>query len=165
MAKRRLTEYSGQFMMIFCVALLCLRIFWAAAAVYLLWYTLYGFVGLAFFLSARKKPAFSNLLLRITIAQTLLPFRKSFYFWTKSTNAILKNPANTKEALYIANKVDIGGLGTSHNKAFFLSYLAALYFDMGDKGKALDCIREARGTPHKEALNEHMDRIYDKIVK
>jgi len=64
-----------------------------------------------------------------------------------------------------AAKVNIDRLGTSNNKAMFLSYLAALYNDLGDKEKALECIMEAKGLPHKEALNETINRIYDEIIK
>ena len=165
MAKRRLAEYSGQVVMLLCVVLLCLRIFWAAAIVYLFWYVFYGFVGLAFFFSVRRRLALSNLLLRITFSPTLLPFRKSFYFWTKSVNIILKTPTDTEKAFCLAKKVDVDGLGTSNNKAFFLSYLAALHNDMGDKEKALDCIQEARELPHREAVREQINRIYDEITK
>jgi hypothetical protein len=165
MAKRRLTEYSGQIVILLCVVLLYLRFFWVAAIVYLLWYTLYGFVGLAFFFSTRRKLTISNLLLRITFSPTLLPFRKSFYFWTESANIILKSPSDTAKAFDLAKKVDVEGLGTDKNKAIFLSFLAALHNDMGDKDKALECIQQAKETAHQEALKEHISHVYDEITK
>ena len=165
MAKRRFTEYSGLVVILLCVVLLGLRIFLAAAIVYLFWYALYGFVGLAFFFSVRRKLAFSNLLLRITLAPTLLHFRKSFYFWTKSVNTILKSPTDTEKALNLAKKVNLDGLGTGNNKAFFLSYLAALYNDTDDKENALECIQQAKVIPHKEAFDEQINRVYEEITK
>jgi len=164
MVKRRLTEYSGQLMMFLCVILLFLRFFWVAAIIYILWYALYGFVGLSFFFSTARKIALSNLLLRVTLYPTLLPFRKSFYFWTKSVNVILKNPADTETAYSLAKKVNVDALCTDNNKAFFLSYLASLYNDLGDKENAYNCIKEAQGIPHKKAIKELINRVYDEIA-
>lgn len=57
MVKRKLTEYSGQVLMFLCVILLLFQMFWGAAILYILWYALYGFVGLSFFFY-RKKACF-----------------------------------------------------------------------------------------------------------
>ena len=77
----------------------------------------------------------------------------------------LKSPSDTAKAFNLAKKVNVDGLDTSNNKAFFLSYLAALYNDMGDKENALDCIQKAKGMPHREAVDEQINRVYDEIIK
>ena len=147
-----------------CFILLYWRFFLAAAALYSFRHMLYGFVGMAFFFSTARKITLSNLLLKITFYPTLLPFRKSFYFWTKSVNVTLKNPKDIERAFLLAKKVNVEGLCTDNNKAMFLSYLAALHNDLGNKKKAFDCIQEAKGMPHKKALDETLNRMYDEIA-
>lgn len=105
------------------------------------------------------------MLLKVTFYPTLLPFRKSFYFWTKSVNVLLKNPTDTGKAYSLAKKVNVGGLCTDNNKAFFLSYLASLYNDLGDKEKAYNCIKEAQSMTHKKAIDEMINHVYDEIAK
>lgn len=151
--------------MLLCVILLFLRFFWGAAVVYIFWYALYGFVGLAFFFSIARKIALSNLLLRLTFHSTLLPFRKSFYFWTKSVNIILIDSTATEKAYSFAKKVNIDGLCTNNNKSMFLSYFASLCNDLGDKEQALNCIQEAQRIPHKKAIDEMINSINDEIAK
>lgn len=165
MVKRKITEYLGQILMLLCIVLLFLQLFWGAAVLYIVWYALYGFVGLSFFFSASRKITLSNILLSVTFYPTLLPFRKAFYFWTKSVNTILKDATNTEKAYSLAKKVDIDKLYTDHNKAFFLSYLASLYTDLGDKEKARKCIDEAQRIPHKKVIDEMINRVKDEIAK
>lgn len=159
MVNRKLTEYLGQILMLLCVILLFMRLFWGAAVLYIVWYALYGFVGLSFFFSTARKIALSNILLNVTFYPTLLPFRRSFYFWTKSVNTILKDSTDTEKAYHLAKKVNIDELCTDNNKAFFLSYLASLYNDLGDKEKAHNCINEAQSIPHKKAIDEMINRV------
>jgi hypothetical protein len=141
----------------------------AAAALLLAWYVMYGLVGLAFFFSQAKKTAISNFFLWITVCPTLLPFRKAFYFWTKSVNMIQKNPANIEKADFerafaLAQKVRLDCLRSDNNKALFLSYIASMYYDSGDKEKAYSCIQEARGLPCKKAaVEEAINRLVDLI--
>ena len=162
--------------MFLCVILLLLRFFWGAAILFGLWYVLYGFVGLAHFFSLAREVALSNIFLTITLYPTLLPFRKAFYFWTKSVNIVLKNStdiekastdtaADAEKALLLAKKVNIDDLYTENNKAMFLSYLVSLYLDLGDKEQAHYYIQEARKMPHKKAIDETLNHIYDEITK
>jgi tetratricopeptide (TPR) repeat protein len=77
----------------------------------------------------------------------------------------IENKTDIKKAYDFAIKVNLKGLGTDNNKAVFLSYLATLYNDLGNKEKARDCIEEAKRTPHKEANKEMLNRVYDEVTK
>lgn len=54
---------------------------------------------------------------------TLMPFRKSFYYWTKAVNVLLLNPAEVSEAYEIAQKVNVEKLYTDNNRSFFIVFL------------------------------------------
>ena len=165
MVKRKITEYAGIVIILLCVILIFLRFYWVAAIVYVLWYILFGFVGLAFYFSSRRKIALSNLFIRITVHPTLLPFGKSFYFWTKSVNLILKDSTNIKKAYSLAEKVNIDNLYIDNNKAMFCSYLASLYNDLGEKTLAEKYIQIAQNIPHNKMLDETINRLIEEIAK
>ena len=161
------------------VILVCLRLFpsagvWllcAAAALLLAWYAMCGFVGLAFWFSQIKKTALSNFFLAITIRPTLLPFRKAFYLWTKSVNLIQKNPtdiqkADFEKAFALAKKVNPDKLDTYNSKAMFLSWLAVLYYDSGERETAYHCIEEAQSLPYsKPAIGEALGRLVEMLAQ
>jgi len=151
------------------VLLVCMKLFHIAAswlllipaALCLVCYALFGFVGLAFVFSAsaKKKIALSNFLLRISCFPTLLPLRKAYYLWTKSVNTALKNPAEIQKADFekafaLAKKVKPENLRTLNDKAMFLCWLAVLYADSGDEEKAYGCIQQAQEVPYKKAAVE-----------
>jgi len=160
-------------MALLAIGLLCLwllgwRSIWllcAAGTLLFAQYILYGFVGLAFWLTGAKKLALSNFFLALTFSPTLLPFRKAFYFWTKSMNLLCKNPkaiqkAEFEKAFALAKKINIDKLGTDNNRAMVLSFLAPMYYDTGDKEKAYDCIRQAQALPNKKAkVEEGINRL------
>ena len=148
-----------------CVILICLRYYWSAAIIYVIWYLLYGFVGLAFFFSTARKFFLSNLLLRIAFYPTLVPFRKSFYFWTKSVNKILRDSTDIERAYSLAEKVNIDNLYTDNNKAMFYSYLASLHLDLGNRPLAIKYIDIAKDLPHKKMLDETINRVYEEIMR
>ena len=148
-----------------CVILILLRVYWGAAIIWGICFVFYGFVGLAFFFSTAKKVTLSNLFLRITFYPTLLPFRKSFYFWTKSVNIILKDSTDVERAYSLAEKVNVDNLYTDNNKAMFYAYLASLHSDLGNKSFAEKYIQVARNLPHKKMLDETINQINEEITK
>lgn len=165
MRKRLISEYAAVLLLFGCLVFLIGRFFWIAAVFWVLWYLLYGFVGLAFSFTSRKKTGASNIFLRITVVPFLLPFRKAFYYWTKSANVTAKNPKDTQKAFELAQKVNVQALYTDNNKTMFYVYYAALSFDMGDGDTALVYIQKAKDLPHREALDEGIDRLFDIITK
>ena len=148
------------------ILLACMKLFhipeiWllcVPAALCLVLYALFGFVGLAHLFSKKKKIKLSNFFLALSFSPTLLPFRKALYFWIKSDNLIRKNPtdiqkADFEKAFALAKKVNMDKFITCNERALFLSYLSVLYFDSGDKEKAYGCMQEAQSLPHNEAVD------------
>ena len=165
MDKRKLTEYTGIIIVSIGAALLFVPFYWGAGFLFALYHLLYGFTGLAFFFSTARKTSISNLLLGITLAPTLLPFRKSFYYWTKSVNTILQDSSGVEKAYSFAKKVNVDNLSTDNNRSMFYSYLASLHIEMGNKSEAVECIQIALELPHKKELDEPLNNIKESIYK
>ena len=161
--KRLLSEYSS-FFMLFCIVLFFyFRFRFVALLLYLLWYLMFGMVGLAYFCSTQRILKLSNFLLKISIPVTLLPFRKAFYYWTKAVNVILVDSTRVSEAYDTARKVNPDSLYTDNNKCMYFSFIAAVIYDIGEKEKALYYLTLAQQLPHKTALDENLKQLYEKI--
>ena len=96
----------------------------------IIWYLGFGFVGLAFYSYQHKNYKASMFFLSITVPNILLPFRRSFYFWLKTWNAIFLGQLSNEAMWEGLSKVDPNYLGTDDNKARYYMTLAALYLDM-----------------------------------
>ena len=91
---------------------------------------------------------------------TLMPFRKSFYYWTKAVNVLLLNPAEVSEAYEIAQKVNVEKLYTDNNRSFFI---VALLNDLGEREKALEYMEMAEQIPHKESVDLALKKIREEV--
>ena len=167
--------FFAAFPMLF-ILLVCMKLFHIAtiwllllpAALCVVWYALFGFVGLAHLFSRKKKIKLSNSFLALSFSPTLLPSRKAIYFWVKSDNLIRKSPtdiqkADFEKAFALAKKVNLDRFSTYNEKALFLSYLTVLYYDSGEKEKAYRCMQEARSLPHNEAVDTAINQIFDQL--
>ena len=164
MKKRVISEYSS-FVILICIVLFYyfkLNLF--AFLLSVLWYALFGMVGLAFSLSVKRKTKLSDFFLKITIPITLLPFRKAFYYWTKSVNLIFTDTESVIKAYEIAVKVDPDNLYTDNNKCMFFSFIASLLSDSGNKEKAIQYLERAKQLPHKEALDDTLKKLEEQIT-
>lgn len=94
---------------------------------------------------------------------TLMPFRKSFYYWTKAVNVLLLNPAEVSEAYEIAQKVNVEKLYTDNNRSFFYCFFAALLNDLGERKKALEYMEMAEQIPHKEFVDVALEKLRGEI--
>ena len=159
MIKRRISEYSSFVILLFCMLLIYYKLLLPAFLVYIIWYCLFGMVGLAFLCNTKGKIKLSEFFLKITIPATLLPLRRSFYYWTKSVNVIMLNPAHVSEAYEIAQKVKVDNLYTDNNKSFFLCFLAALLNDLGQREKAYEYIKISQQLPHNSFVDVTLERL------
>ena len=160
MIKRRISEYSTFVLLIFGILLIFMRLYVPAIFVFVIWYCLYGMVGLAFTCSIRGNLKLSNFFLYISVPMTLMPFRKSFYYWTKAVNVLLLNPAEVSEAYEIAQKVNVEKLYTDNNRSFFI---VALLNDLGEREKALEYMEMAEQIPHKESVDLALKKIREEV--
>lgn len=126
----------------------------------LLWYLLFGFVTLGHTMLLKDKLKISDFFLTITLPYLLLPYRKAYYYLSKSMLTLQKH-GNTQKALEYAQRVKIKSFDTDNEKSFFYSYLCSLYMDNGNYEKAKENILEAKALPH----NKKLDQSYDKILK
>ena len=106
----------------------------------------------------------SDFFIMLTMQKTLLPFRKSFYFWVKSFNVILRDPKNVSLAYEYAQKVNIDNLYTDNNKSMFYSYLASIYADLNQKELFLKYLDMAKKTPHKKMVDITIENL-EKLCK
>ena len=162
MNKRRLTEYAAIIPLCLFLVFAYYRVWWVSAVLYLVWYFLYGFVGLAYAVNTKRMLKLSNFFLAITAPYILLPFRKAFYYWTKAVNVTQKSPDNieaTKKAFELSQKVNVDSLYTDKNKAVFLLFRAALYLDLNDKEAARKYLDKARLLTHNKQTNEILERL------
>ena len=163
--KRRLVSEYSSFAILFCVVfLLYFRLWLFALLLYVLWYLLFGMVGLAFSYSVKRKLGLSNFFIKISIPIILVPFRKAFYYWTKAVNVILADSAEAPKAYVIAKKVNPDSLYTDNNRCMFFSFFAALLNDMGDKEKALYYLGKAEQLPHNAALDDTLKKMRGEIL-
>ncbi len=162
MKKRLISEYSSIILIMAIILLLKLNLYSVAAAICVLWYMLFGFVGVAFSLSIKKKAKLSNIFIVLTLPTLLLPFRKSFYYWVKSVNAVLLNSNNIEKAYGYAQKVNIDGLYTDNNKSMFYAYLAGILLDLNQRGRSVEMINEAKRIPHKAFIDDMIINIEKK---
>lgn len=153
MKKRLISEYFAFVLMFFAVLFFLTKVYIVFLGVLFIWYVLFGFVGIAFILSTMRYIKLSNFFIMVTLPKLLLPFRKSFYFWVKSVNIILKDPKNVSLAYEYAQKVNIDNLYTDNNKSMFYSYLASIYADLNQKELFLKYLDLAKKTPHKKMLD------------
>lgn len=163
MIKRRVSEYSSFVVSLLGILLICIRLYLPAIIVFIVWYCLFGMVGLAFSCSTKGNVKLSNFFLNVTIPVTLLPFRKAFYYWTKSVNVVLLNSAHASEAYETAKKVKVDNLYTDNNKSFFYCFFAALLNDLGDKESAIKYMEISEQLPHKQFVDVSLDKLKKEI--
>ncbi|MBU5451342.1 hypothetical protein [Acetivibrio sp. MSJd-27] len=125
-----------------------------------IWYILFGFVTLGHTMLLKDKLGLSNLFLTATLPYFLLPYRKAYYYLSKSMLTLQKF-GDTRKALEYAQKVKMKNFDTDNEKSFFYSYLCSLHMDSGDYKKAKENILAAKELPH----NKKLDKSYDKILK
>lgn len=150
-------------LLIFGILLIFMKLYVPAIFVFVIWYCLYGMVGLAFSCSIKGNLKLSNFFLYISVPMTLMPFRKSFYYWTKAVNVLLLNPAEVSEAYEIAQKVNVEKLYTDNNRSFFYCFFAALLNDLGERKKALEYMEMAEQIPHKEFVDVALEKLRGEI--
>ena len=163
MRKRRITEYGGIILICICFLFAYLQMWWTSILLCLVWYFLFGFVGLAYKTSTMRILSLSNALLMITFPYSLVPFRKAFYYWTKAVNTVLCNPDNpeaTKRAFDLAKKVNPDNLYTDNNKAMFFGFFSALHMDMGNRETAREYLDKATALPHKTQMDEMLVKLH-----
>jgi hypothetical protein len=122
-------------------------------------------VGLAFSYSVKNKLKLSNFFLSISIPITLLPFRRAFYYWTKSVNVLFGDPGDLSKAYELAKKVKPDNLYTDNNKCFFFSFYAAILSDSGDKEQARHYLEMAQHLPHKKEFDHTIEQLKEEIEK
>lgn len=126
----------------------------------LVWYCLFGFVTLGHTMLLKDKWKLSALFLTITVPHFLLPYRKAYYYLSKSMLTLQKS-GDVRKALEYAQKVKTKSFDTDNEKSFFYSFLCSLYMDQGDYKNAKENIMAAKELPH----NKKLDKSYDKILK
>ena len=159
MKKRLISEYSSFILLFFGILLICMNFYLFAIFVFIIWYCLFGMVGLAFTYSTKGNIRRSNLFLNISIPITLLPFRRAFYYWTKAANVLLSDSGRVLEAYDIAKKVNVNNLYTDNDKSMFFSFWAVLLSGLGDKEGALKYVEIAQQLPHKECHNDYLENL------
>lgn len=165
MKNRRITEYGGIILVLIAILFAYMKIWWLCIPLFIIWYFLFGFVGLAYTISTIRILPLSNIFLAITFPVFLLPFRKAFYYWTKSVNVSSAKPVSyeaTTKALEYAAQVNPDNLYTHNNKAVFFSFLAALYFDAGNGAMAKEYLDKSSVLPHKRQLDVVLEKLYAK---
>ena len=158
----------GPFAILVCLRLFHLSWLWLPCAAAVSCYALFGFAGLAYLFSHKKKLKLSNFFLALSFSPTLLPSRKACYLWAKSMNLVYKNTPDIQKddfekGFALAKKINMDKFLTCNDRALFLSYLTVLYYDSGDKEKAYSCAREARRLPHNEAVDQAINQIFDQL--
>ena len=163
MNKRFVIEISSLIILFLGIILFYYNFRLIALLLYLIWYLIFGMVGLAFYCSTHKKIKMSNFFLAITIPVILLPSRKAFYYWTKAVNSTLADSARASVAYDLAMKVNPDNLLTDNNRCMYFSFVAALLFDTGEKERALHFLALARQFPHKTALDAPLQQLSDQF--
>jgi hypothetical protein len=166
MAKRVISEYIG-IVLAAAALVMAYRGFWTAFyPIVLLWYLLYGFVGLASTFNKKRMFKLSEFFLIITLPFLLVPFRKAFYYWIKAMNVIALKPievGSVLKALAYTEKVKPASLYTDNNKATFFSFVATLYCGMNNKALARDYLAKAKALPYKEQLSPTIDKLTETL--
>lgn len=165
MAKRYISEGLGIALIIGSLILVFLKQPIWAALLFIIWYFLFGFIGLANSCSRAKKIGLSNFFLAITCPYLLLPFRKCFYYWIKSQNLFTTSPHNAAKAYVLAKKVNTHALYTPGNKAAFTLYTAALNASLGYTQEARDSLNQMYQYPYtvkQDTAAKHLLELIEK---
>ena len=162
MRERLISEYSSFVFLFVGLLFFFFRLYTMFYIVLVVWYFLFGFVGLAYLFSTSRKIKLSGLFILLTVPVFLIPFRKALYYWTRAVNTIFKDPSNVEETLKFAKLVNIDNLYTDNNKCMFYSFLSSIYFDLNQRDLSKEYLDKAKRTPHKMVVNiaiEHLDNL------
>ncbi len=132
---------------------------WLMLMFAVLWYLLYGFVGLAERMVQTGHRRLAQFYLALTCPYLLLPFRRAWYYML----GILALPAEpaypAQTALAMAQKLRPEALGNDNNRSYYYGICAHVYTELGDLPQARSQLARARELKH----NPGFDKMYGDI--
>ena len=138
---------------------------WLMLALAVLWYLLYGFVGLAERMVQTGHRRLAQFYLALTFPYLLLPFRRAWYYML----GILALPAEpvypAETALAMAKKCRPEALGNDNNRSYYHGICAHVYAELGDLPEAKAQLARARELQHNPGFDKMYADIEERIAK
>ena len=134
-------------------------------ALAVLWYLLYGFVGLAERMIQTGHRRLAQFYLKVTFPYLLLPFRRAWYYML----SILALPAEpvypADTALALSRKLNPEALGNDNNRSYYYGIVAHIQTELGNVPEARTQLEKARALKHNAGFDKLYQDIEERILK